>query len=151
MLITKLRDPRAIPVLAKAVDVSNGVGTSLAEFGDAAVDPVIGVLSEPQLTEGAVYTLGKLVQGAKIGKNRLSSQSLIRIRRELLRTTQHRSPEVRIEAVQALAFLAPDEDVLRVLEGVAANDAYHRTRQIEGIEVYPVRQAAKAALEAIKK
>jgi hypothetical protein len=149
LLLCRLHDPAAIPALARAVDVANRVATTLAEFGDPAVEPVIRVLGKPQLTVDAVYTLGKFVEGSTLGKTRLSPAMRSRIRTEVLKAVNHVSPWVRRAAVRALSNFDGDPEVITTLERVTSSDPYRRVRE-GGID-FPVRDEATKVLQRLRR
>lgn len=146
LFVVKLKDPRSIDALVKAMDVAGSVATTLAEFGDAAVEPVIASAGDPYLKSDAAYTLGKFIQGKKLGKCRISSSSEQRIRGTLLRLAGDNASNVRARAVEAIGYLKPDHELLKLVRGLASIDPANRKTD-HGV-IYPVRRSARKVLEA---
>jgi hypothetical protein len=102
LFVTKLKDPRSIESLAVAMDVAPAISTTLAELGEPAVDPVIGLLANPYLRESAAYTLGKFLQGQREGRSRLTPATVTKVRQALVRAAISDVPSLRRNAVRAL-------------------------------------------------
>ncbi|HEX9982991.1 MAG TPA: hypothetical protein VGF69_06995 [Thermoanaerobaculia bacterium] len=102
LFVTRLKDPRSIESLAVAMDVAPAISTTLAELGEPAVDPVIGLLANPCLRESAAYTLGKFLQGQREGRSRLAPATVTKIRQALVRAAVSDVPSLRRNAVRAL-------------------------------------------------
>jgi hypothetical protein len=149
--VTTLKDRRSIRALSLAMDVSGRVSTTLAEFGDAAVEPVIAQLQNPLLRDSATYTLGKFVQGRTLKKCELSAANVARIREELLRLARDPSPSTRQNAVEALGHFSSDKEILSVIRNIAEHDPYSRKRTEDNLpDLFPVREAAKRALKRLE-
>lgn len=147
LLVAKMKDVRSVDILARTMDVAPSVSTTLAEFGDLALEPVVTQLSDPSLELSAIYTLGKFVLGKRLGRNMLSEDAAGRIRSILLGATASRSGDVRVVAVQAIAQFHNDTEVRQILRRLAKQDPFVRSRQADGARLYyPVREAAAAAL-----
>jgi HEAT repeat protein len=151
LLVASLKDPRSIGALSMATDVAGVVSTTLAEFGDSAVDPVLAQLNNSFLRDSSIFTLGKFVQGKTLKKCDLSETNVVRIRATLLQVAHDSAPSVRQTAVEALAYLAPDVEILSVIRDIADHDPYVR-EPTEGSmpDHFPVRDAARRALKRMQ-
>ncbi len=151
VFLVGLRDPRSIPALLEVMDVARGVSTTLAEFGEAAVQPVAQKLSDSFLRHDAIFTLGKFLQGYRIGKSKITRGSFNRIKRALLELTRDPEELARQMAAEALGHAGPDEEVTRRLSELAKSDPYQTLdhRRKPPAPFYPVRDAAEKALERI--
>jgi hypothetical protein len=149
LTVARLRDRRALPALVKVMDISDGICEAVAEFGDDAVGPVLGQLSNPTERSSAVETLGLLLKGQHLKKNSLSPRSASQIQKQLLALTTDPSGSIRKLAVQSLAFGKPSLESLNTLRKLSVEDPYQKVRSTEGNRViYPVREEAKATLRA---
>ena len=152
LFVVQLKDPRSIGALTKATDVAGRVSTTLAEFGEPAVQPVLAQLGNPLLRDSTLYTLGKFIEGNGIGRCHISEASIGRIRRALFEAVLDTSSATRLSAVNALKYFGRDAEVIRTLQHVASGDQYVVVRDPNtGKKAYPVRQAAAAALDEIDK
>ncbi|HEX7958432.1 MAG TPA: hypothetical protein VF493_00845, partial [Terriglobales bacterium] len=88
LFVAGLKDPRSINALTKVMDVAGRVSTTLAEFGDAAVEPVLGQLNNPVLRKGAIFTLGKFVEGSQKGKTKISDANIKNIKQAVLNSAR---------------------------------------------------------------
>ena len=148
LFVTELKDPRSIRALSLAMDVAGKVSTTLAEFGDQAVEAVVAQSEKPHLRSSAAYTLGKFIQGRKMKKNHLSDAAEARIREVLLRLTRDEEPTVRQNAVQALGYFKPDAQISSAVRELAEHDPYARKRTEDKLpDLFPVRDAARRVLQ----
>ena len=116
LFVTKLKDPRSIRALAGATDVGARVSTTLADFGEPAVDAVVATRNNPLLKSSAVYTLGKLLHGNQLRRTKLSPASITKIRGTLIEVgTTEKSPAVRRNVIDAVSHLPPDPELTRLL------------------------------------
>jgi HEAT repeat protein len=152
LFVAGLKDARSINALTKVMDVAGRISTTLAEFGDAAVQPVIAQLDSPTLRSDAIFTLGKFVQGSRNGRSPVSPANVQTIRQLLLKFARDPSPLARESAAEALQYFKNDSEVVRTLQDLADNDPYSRGKDLKtNTAMFPVRRAAKAALtEATK-
>jgi hypothetical protein len=152
LTVASLKDSRAILALVKVMDISQGICTAIAEFGDAAVDPVIGALANPDLDIrlGAVDTLGFLLKGQQLKKNALSDPSAERIQAELDKITADPEPLIRQVAVHSLEFAKPTSETRNLISNLLTSDPAVDVRTIDGPphNIYPVRDEAAATLKA---
>jgi HEAT repeat protein len=152
LFVAQLKDPRSIAALTKVTDVAGRVATTLAEFGEPAVAPVLAQLENPLLRDSTVFTLGKFVEGSRDGRCHISEAGIRRIRQALLAAVLDTEPAVRRSAAGALKYFGGDAEVIRTLRQVASGDpyvAFFDTRT--GERWYPVREAAAAALDEMDK
>jgi hypothetical protein len=145
LFVARLNDPRSIEALAGAMDVAPIISTTLAEFGEAAVDPVLRKLSNPDLRLDVAYTLGKFVQGSQIGKNKLSAATIQRIRVALVGLLRDPSAPTRQNALDALGYFKPDDELLGIVRSIAEKDP--QTRMGDAGKFYPVRRTAAKLLK----
>jgi hypothetical protein len=150
LFVVSLNDIRSISALSKTMDVAGSVSTRLAEFGEPALDPVIEQLQDQHLTGSATYTLGKFLQGKQLGKNKLSDTAEQRIHQVLIGLLRHDSYSVRWQAVEALSYAPGDQDVVRALLRVSAEDPFSIVRGSPGTNIsYPIRESARKILETM--
>lgn len=150
LTVARLKDKRALPALVKVMGISRGICTTIAEFGDDAVSPVMAQLNRPEGRWSAVATLGLFLKGQRLGKNSLSMEAADRIQKQLLALTGDPSGLIRMLAVQSLAFAKPNPDSVGVLQKIANEDPYEKSSTTDGAttSVYPVREEATATLKA---
>jgi hypothetical protein len=150
--VAALKDKRALPALVRVMNISEGICTAIAEFGDDAVDLVIASLTNPDLDMrlGAVDTLGFLLKGQQLRKNSLSSQSADHIQAELVKTARDPDPLIREQAVQSLAFAKPSAEAVDLVKKLSTDDPAEWVRTTDGAPrtVYPIREQAAATLKA---
>jgi HEAT repeat protein len=152
LFVARLKDPRSIVALTKVTDVSGRVSTTLAEFGEPAVQPVLRQLQSPLLRNSTVYTLGKFIEGNETGRCHIAESSVQTIRQALLEAVVDASPTTRVAAVNALKYFRRDTEVMRTIQHLASDDPYGVVRDPStGKQIYPVRQAAAAALAEMGK
>ena len=152
LFVVQLKDARSIGALTKVTDVAPRVSTTLAEFGELAVEPVLAQLGDPLLRDSTVYTLGKFIEGNGNGHCHLGEASIGKIRQALLAAVLDREPAIRTSAAGALKYFRGDAEVIRTLRQLALADEYVGGRDSKtGEWTYPVREAAAAALDEIDK
>jgi hypothetical protein len=150
LFVVQLKDPRSIDALARVTDVSGRVSTTLAEFGELAVRPVLAQLRNPLLRDSILYTLGKFIEGSRSGRSHISESSTRAIRAALLEGARDASPTARLSAVNALKYFRRDPEIVRTLQQLASDDQYAVVRDPRSGEVtYPVRRAAIVALREL--
>jgi len=150
LTVARLKDKRALPALVKAMAISRGICSAIAEFGDDAVGPVIAQLNRPEERWSAVATLGLLLEAQRLGKNSLSMEAAEHIQKQLLALTGDSSGLIRMIAVQDLAFAKPNPDSVSVLQKIANEDPYQKpvSADATNVIVFPVREAAAATLKS---
>lgn len=121
LFVTKLKDPRSIPALAVATDIAPVVSSTLAEFGDPAVEAVVRTLNNPFLRDSGAFTLGKFLQGSSEKRIRVAPAKMLRIRGALTKAVVNGTPTLQRNAVRALRYVKLTEDEKKILRGVEVN------------------------------
>jgi hypothetical protein len=145
LTVVQLKDPRALPALVLVLDVAPRVETTVAEFGDLAVSPVIDQLANSEERESAVETLGYLLKGNQIGKNNLSDTSVARIKDVLIRLLNDEDGRIRSTAAHSVYFLKPTPELTSKLQQMSIGDRFSTMRG--GHLNYPARLAAGDTLQ----
>lgn len=142
LAVSELDDERAIAALTGAMDVAPAVATTLASYGDPAVQPVLAMLREPFAQDGAAYTLGRFVEGRRAHGIAISRWNLRRIRRALVRLARAAGEiAVRGTAVRGLGEFDPDWR-LRALMDTLADEPGLRAHVDAAREAWASRAAA---------
>ncbi|OGP23526.1 MAG: hypothetical protein A2038_08090 [Deltaproteobacteria bacterium GWA2_57_13] len=154
--VSSLKDIRSLDALLGAIRTGTMVTDALAEFGLAAVDPVIQKLNNREERLPAVITLGQMLEPRNYPKVS-DPASREKIKKALINATSDQSDSVRLLAIEGLAKLG-DADVIPFIENAAINDPYDQSEFIRGLggkpdkkNFYPVRERAKELLEKLKK
>ncbi len=121
LFVTSLKDPRSIEALAVATDIAPSVSSTLAEFGDAAVDPVVRTLNNPFLRDSGAFTLGKFLQGSNEKRIRVAPQKQMMIRGALTKAVVNGTPTLQRNAARALRHVTLTEDEKKILRGVESS------------------------------
>lgn len=121
LFVTQLKDPRSIEALAVATDIAPSVSSTLAEFGDPAVDAVVRTLNNPFLRDSGAFTLGKFLQGANEKRIRVAPQKTMVIRSALTRAVVSGTPSLQRNAVRALRHVTLTEQEKKILRSVETN------------------------------
>jgi hypothetical protein len=148
--VAALRTPASIDSLLGALGTGGMATRTLASFGDAALDPLISKLSDSDssIRSGAVTALSQMMD--KETRQSLHAASRLKIEQALLRATSDRDVGVRLSAVDGLGNFG-DPESISALERLAASDpACLQGQADEGRDLYPVRNAARRALEKAK-
>ncbi len=151
-----LKDPRAIPALIGAMNTGGMAVQGLAEFGRAALGPVLSVFQDhkqdEQLRMGAVSALGTMIL-PPYSKKLTDPESRLKIKQALLQAATDESFGVRLSAVSILGALA-DPDAIPILERLAREDPVILPGKPDdggdGGKFYPLRQNARRALARLK-
>lgn len=145
--VAGLRDPRGIDVLLANIGTGNIATTAIAAFGRDCLDRVVSQIDsdDPARKIGAIRTLGQMLDPAIVIMQ--EPASLGKIRAGLLHASKDRQSWARTAAISGLAKLS-GADITAVLKGMAERDPYHRKGHPGQPELYPVRDAAKRALES---
>jgi hypothetical protein len=129
--VAVLQDPRAIPGLVAALGTGATVTNALAEFGEAAAPPVIGVVAAPDSTPDAIghglITLRFMVEGRSTRP--LSPQTQAGIRRVAEQRLTGKQPFVTTlwRAID-LAVALRDTDLNAIVKAIAENPQETITR-----------------------
>ncbi|PYN66445.1 MAG: hypothetical protein DMD93_17930 [Candidatus Rokuibacteriota bacterium] len=120
--VTSLRDTRSLEALIGALRTGYMVTSTLAGFGDAALDRMIELLNRGDTgTRGsASFVLAHMLDTQNVSRvsDPLSRQ---KIKDALLRAVRDSSPYVRLESVEGLAKLG-DLDVIPLIRNLATGD-----------------------------
>ena len=142
--VAALGDERAIGSLIRVINTGWMAIEGLAALGERAVPEVLKVLDSPEgdHRRGALLTLGRIAERA--AQSGISGARLSEIRSALVRVARDTDPWVRSSAIVALRPFGDDE-VRQIVQAIARTDPYSVMRG--GVEVFPVRAAARAWLE----
>ncbi len=135
---------------------------AIINFGELAVEPVINVLKTSDNDTrkmSAIRALRDFLKDKEEGYV-ASGEAREKIKKALIDAVSDKEWNVRVSAVKALGE-SGDKDFIPVLEKVAENDSYKVERdpipgvdkdvpQRQKVTVYPVRNAAKKALEKLR-
>lgn len=121
LFVTHLKDPRSIEALAVATDIAPAVSSTLAEFGDPAVDAVVRTLNNPFLRESGAFTLGKFLQGSTERRIRVAPAKMLTIRGALTKAAVNGTPSLQRNAVRALRHVQLTPDEKKILRSVETN------------------------------
>jgi len=120
--VTSLRDTRSLEALIGALRTGYMVTSTLAGFGDAALDRMIELLNRGDTgTRGsASFVLAHMLDAQNVSRVSvpLSRQKL---KDALLRAVRDSSPYVRLASVEGLAKLG-DPDVIPLIQNLATSD-----------------------------
>jgi hypothetical protein len=148
--VAGLNDPRAMNGLVGAITTGGMADRGLAQIGPAVLDPLMLQLQSRDviIRAAAVRALTTLWQPEY--RSRFSDDgSRQRIKAALLKSAADEDGGVRLAAVYGLALM-PDPDTIPVLKTLATSDPSRLQGQAdEGGPFYPVRQAARRALDQI--
>ena len=118
LFVTKLKDPRSIEALAVATDIAPSVSSTLAEFGDPAVDAVVRTLNNPFLRDSGAFTLGKFLQGSNERRIKVAPQKMNTIRGALTKAVVSGTPTLQRNAVRALRHVKLTDEERKILRSV---------------------------------
>ena len=101
--VAALRDRRALPSLLRHIANGRIADRGIAAIGDAAVPPVVGLATDPDVTKrlAAVITLGEMFQAQT-----LTAENRARAREALTRASKDASAAVRQAAAKILKDLS---------------------------------------------
>jgi HEAT repeat protein len=151
--VASLKDARALNALAAALSTGALATRGLAELGPQALNPVLGKLnSDDPITRGAATQALQFMASPENRDKFGDAATKAQIKNGLLRAAADRDFGVRIMAARALTLI-PDADTVAVLEKLATSDPATLPGQKadEGGDFYPVRQAARRALQSLGK
>ena len=150
--VSSLRDSRALMALVGAVGTGGMATGALAEFGAASLDPVLHELQSHDsiVRAAAVRAINEFLEPA-YRKGFSDGVSRQKIKAALLQAGADDDYGVRFTAVRGLAKIV-DADTLGMLKKLASSDpAKLPGKATDGGDVlYPVRRAAKKALDQIE-
>ena len=147
--VTKLDDKRIVPLLVDSFGIvgGNAVPEKLSEFGDYAAKHILQKLGNRNrdVRDDAVFALNKLLK-----KKTVTKKMRNQIKKELIiKATKDEDQFVRRSAIKGLEILS-DKDVIPIIKKIAKEDPYSIKIVKTGRMKYPVRDAAKKALEKLK-
>jgi HEAT repeat protein len=143
--VASLRDPRSLIALLGAIQTGNMAQRGLASLGTIALDPVLKLQehNDPIIRGAATVVLAEMLDRQVAPP--LSADATQRIQNGLIRTAHDANGFVRINAVKGLAKVS-NGDVKLLLEGIARDDPFEASQYGGQKGIYPVREAAKRAL-----
>jgi hypothetical protein len=118
LFVAQLKDPRSIQALAVATDIAPVVSSTLAEFGDPAVDAVVHTLNNPFLRESGAFTLGKFLQGSNERRIQVAPAKMMKIRGTLMKAVVSGTPSLQRNAVRAMGHVKLTDDERKILRSV---------------------------------
>lgn len=131
LFVTQLKDPRSIESLAVATDIAPIVSSTLAEFGDPAVDAVVRTLNNPFLGESGAYTLGKFLQGTNEKRIKVAPAKMKTIRGALTQAIEKGAPTMQRNAIRALRQVKLTEEERTILRRVEKNEKTNPSVRME--------------------
>jgi HEAT repeat protein len=145
--VAALKDKRALNALFGAINTGNMATRALAGFGTGALDQILGRLSypDPNTRASAARALAQMLEPGNV-KKVADAVSKGRIKQGLIKATRDADPYVRMTGVEGLATLG-DHSLVPLIEKLAENDSFEG---FGGERPYPVREAARKALEKLK-
>jgi hypothetical protein len=150
--VAGLKDARAVDALVGAMGTGGMATGALAEFGSISLDRIIARLQTGDLLDkGAVIAaLDALAQPKNRAK--FDEASRQKIKAALLKAAADKDWSIRAGAASALASI-PDADTVTVLQKLATSDPIKLPGQkaLDGGDYYPVRHAAKMALDQVSR
>jgi hypothetical protein len=158
-IVAKSGDLRILPLLIDYCFDPN----SIINFGDLAVEPVINVLKTADNESrkiNAIFTLKDFLKDKEEGYV-ARGEAREKIKKAMIDAVSDKEWQIRVSAVFAIGDTG-EKDFIPVLENVAESDPHKGERNaIEGVDkdvppgkkvtVYPVRNAAKKALEKLRR
>ena len=158
-IVAKSGDLRILPLLIDYCFDPN----SIINFGDLAVEPVINVLKTADNESrkiNAIFTLKNFLKDKEEGYV-ARGEAREKIKKAMIDAVSDKEWQIRVSAVFAIGDTG-EKDFIPVLENVAESDPHKGERNaIEGVDkdvppgkkvtVYPVRNAAKKALEKLRR
>lgn len=148
--VSSLRDPRAVDSLIGCIE-SGGMATSvLADLGVVALDPVINLLysENESVRQSATIVLVEMLDQKEFLQE-ANPVSRDKIKNAIIRSAKDNNHYTRISAINGLEKLSirGDSDAVKLLEQLAQNDPFESVQQGGKSNEYPVRDAAKKALQ----
>ena len=142
--VTSLNDKRSIAALLDAITTGGMVTRALAQFGSEALPALVEKLKDrdPLVRSAATIAISGMLDSED---GRKSPSIRTQIREVLVRSARDEDPNVRITAVTHLVRLG-DHGVRAIVERIARDDSYEVISE-QGRAVFPVREAAKRALQ----
>ena len=148
--VAGLNDPRALNALIGAMATGGMADRALAKLGPPALDPLIAKFqSSDALVRGAAARALTTMWEPEYQVNFSDSVSRRKLKTVFLKAASDDDGGIRVAGVRGLALM-PDADTLAVLRKLAESDPLRMPGEAdEGGPFYPVRQAAKRALDQI--
>lgn len=148
--VSGLNDPRSLNALVGAMATGGMADRALAKLGASALDPLIAKFqSSDALIRGAAARTLTTMWEPEYRANFSDSASRQKLKAVFLKAAVDEDGGVRVAGVRGLALM-PDADALAMLRKLAQSDPLRMPGQAdEGGPFYPVRRAARMALEQI--
>jgi HEAT repeat protein len=148
--VAGLKDPRALNALVGAMATGGMADRALAALGAPALDPLIAKFqSSDALIRGAAARALTTMWEPEYRRNFSDSASRQKLKAMFLKAAADEDGGIRVAGVRGLTLM-PDADALAVLKKLAESDPLRMPGEAdEGGPFYPVRQAAKRALDQI--
>ncbi|MGH7771976.1 MAG: HEAT repeat domain-containing protein [Candidatus Binatia bacterium] len=149
--VVSLKDQRCINALIGAIQTGNMVMRTLAEFGTAALDPVIQQLNSSDVLQRSASARVLLLMLEPNSFQKVSdSVSRQKIKQALITAARDESHYVRLKGIDGLAKLG-DADMIPLIQKIAIDDPYEGAEFVAAERgTYPVREAARQALKKLK-
>ena len=150
--VSSLKDKRAANALIGCLGSGKMAIDGLVALGRAAIDPVVGQLAGKDnqvVRHSATMVLARLIEANKTAIQS-DSVAMEKIKGALIQSAQDDSHYTRISAIEGLRSFARDNDqeVILLLERLSQTDPYSASQSAGDPIRYPVREAAKKALQS---
>ncbi len=151
--VAGLKDRRSVTALIGAINTGNMAIDGLAEIAPYSIDIVAEKANsnDSSIKGAATIVLSLMLKPATI--SHLETEipgSRERIKQILIQKSEDADRFVRLSAIDGLAKLPTDADVVKILEDISKNDPYQSKTTKGETKSYPVREAAKKHLSKIQ-
>jgi hypothetical protein len=129
--VEQLNDPRAIKGLASAANSGSGVTNALINFGEIAIDPLMDVFVNSKrktIKQGIVEITNRILKEKAVNPNRKNKVKRIFIQ-HINKTTNQ---SVRQSIAEAFDNFYDDDEVVNIVESLAASDTFYMPRRVKG-------------------
>lgn len=148
--VSALKDIRSMSALLGCIGNGEMVIDGLVALGRAAVEPLAGQLNSKDelVRQSATIVLARMIE---VNKTAIQSNpiTMTTIKRALIQSAQDDFHYTRLSAVEGLRNFAQenDQEVVLLLERLSQSDPYVASQNGNDPNRYPVREAAKKALQ----
>jgi hypothetical protein len=151
--VAALHDARALDGLLLNITTGNIATKGVAALGPASLDRILEIIALDDSGGGAITAqrmgatraLSQMLDADIVNVDDAGSRS--RIRAALIRAARDKQPWVRLNTVEGLARLS-DRDAILILRTLAESDPFSRPGESGRPAIYPVRDAARRALDS---